>query len=60
MPDTFDPSRAKFVFEENSCPGTGPVWTALDKAIEDGLRDNICWACNMNGKNEIIHPKEKT
>lgn len=44
----------EFVIEDNSCPATGPVWAALSKVIEDHDEKNTCWACALNGKNEII------
>lgn len=43
-----------FDIEDNHCPGTGIVGTAIEKVIKDGKENNWCWACALNGKNEII------
>ena len=43
-----------FVIEENGCPGTGRVGSALTKHMEDCGARYICWSCSLNGKNEII------
>lgn len=49
-----DTDLIKFMIEENSCPGTGAVGVALDRAIEYANANGVCWACNLNGENEII------
>lgn len=46
--------NAKFDIEENHCPGTGRVVAALDKLREQFDSESVCWACNLDGKNEII------
>jgi hypothetical protein len=53
MPDDWD-GNPTFYFEENGCPGTGAVGSALEKAIQHGHDTNTCWACNMGGENRII------
>jgi len=36
-----------FMIEENSCPGTGVVGAAIEKAIMEAEEGNYCWACKM-------------
>ena len=43
-----------FTIEENSCPGTGIVGSAIDRAIEYGDEHGVCWACNLKGQNNIL------
>lgn len=43
-----------FDIEENHCPGTGRVDSALNEIMEDCMKRSVCWACKLNGKNEII------
>ena len=43
-----------FDIEENHCPGTGIVGGKIDEIIKKAEKDGYCWACNLNGKNEII------
>lgn len=43
-----------FQIEENSCPGTGMVWLALKRHIEKHEQSRTCWACALQGKNEIL------
>jgi hypothetical protein len=45
-----------FMVEENSCPGTSIVGSALEKLIADSDKSRICWAC-PTGKNEILEIK---
>jgi len=45
---------AKFMIEENGCPGTSAVGAAIDRAIEHGRKNGVCWACNLGGTNEIV------
>lgn len=49
--DDFTP---EFDIEESHCPGTGVVWLALSKIIEEHDKNNTCWACALEGKNKII------
>ena len=43
-----------WTIEENSCPGTGVVGSAIDSAIAYGKDNCFCWACNLKGENKII------
>ena len=43
-----------FTIEENGCPGTGLVGNAIDRAIEHGEDNGVCWACNLKGENKIL------
>lgn len=43
-----------FDIEENHCPGTGLVGIAIDKLIKEHEANDTCWACAVNGENEII------
>jgi hypothetical protein len=54
MDDLWD-GDPKFYFEENGCPGTGAVGTAIENAIKAAHKGSFCWACNMNGDNKIIN-----
>ncbi len=50
---------AEFDIEENHCPGTGRVGAALDKVMSRAEDLNVCWACNLQGKNEIVRDEPK-
>lgn len=50
----YDP---RFDIEENHCPGTGLVGVAIDKVMKEMNDKSFCWACALNGKNEIIIEK---
>lgn len=53
VPD--DPDyNVHFDIEENHCPGTGFVGAEIDKIMSDADKKSICWACNLQGKNEIL------
>lgn len=43
-----------FDIEENHCPGTGFVGIAIDKHIEKSDKENVCWACALDGECEIV------
>lgn len=43
-----------FDIEENHCPGTGLVGAAIQQAIAEHTKNNTCWGCALNGKNEIL------
>jgi hypothetical protein len=43
-----------FDLEENHCPGTGIVGSALDAHIARHEAASTCWACALQGKNEIL------
>lgn len=45
---------ARFDLVENHCPGTGLVGAALDKAMREARAASVCWACNGDGKCEIV------
>ena len=47
-------SDAKFIIEENGCPGTGAVGAAIDAAMAQGEKDHVCWGCTLEGENEIV------
>ncbi len=49
-----DTAHPDFMIEENGCPGTGLVGSAIDRVIEDGEKRGVCWACNLMGENKII------
>ncbi len=53
VPDAAD-YDAQFDIEENHCPGTGRVGAAFEahKARCDAA--SVCWACGLDGKNEIV------
>jgi hypothetical protein len=52
LPD--DSADPEFTIEDNSCPGTGMVGSAIDSAIEYGQDHGVCWACNLKGRNKIL------
>ena len=43
-----------FDIEENHCPGTGLVGIAIDEHIKEFNKKGMCWACSLNGRNEIV------
>jgi hypothetical protein len=45
---------ARFDIEDNHCPGTGVVWTALSRHMDECEAAHICWACALGGKNKIV------
>lgn len=51
LPDSTEPY---FYIEENHCPGTGSVGLALERVMKWAEENHVCWACCLNGKNEII------
>lgn len=44
----------EFDLEENHCPGTGLVGVAIDTLIRECGEQDICWACKVGGKCEIV------
>ena len=48
-----------FQIEDNGCPGTGVVGTAIERAIRSHKRASTCWACAFQGENTIV-PAETT
>ncbi len=55
VPDDAD-YDATFDIEENHCPGTGLVGTAIDKVRKVCNQAGTCWACVFKGKNQIVEP----
>ena len=53
LPDDED-YNASYDIEENHCPGTGIVGAAIQKMIDECEEKSTCWACSLNGTNEII------
>ncbi len=47
---------AHFDIEENHCPGTGIVGSALDAHIKAHDAASTCWACALGGECKIIIP----
>lgn len=43
-----------FCIEDNGCPGSGPVGTAVEEVIARGHEDGYCWACKRAGENVIV------
>ena len=60
VPDYWDDEDGKleFMIEDNTCPGTGLVGTAIETAFEHGNETSICWACALKGKNKILSIEE--
>ena len=52
--DTISDEGIEFMVEENGCPGTGMVGAALKKIIERGKANGTCWACALDGENELL------
>ncbi len=46
--------QIEFEIEENGCPGTGVVGRAIMEQIERDEEKQVCWGCNMRGKNKIL------
>ena len=47
-----------FDIEENHCPGTGLVGSAIDEVLRQAEIESVCWACNLQGTNEIVKEKQ--
>lgn len=54
VPDDDPKYDVYFDIEENHCPGTGRVGTAIDKHIKDHEKCKSCWACALGAKNKIV------
>ena len=62
VPDEWDENDIRFYVEENHCPGTGIVGSAVGEIvaktnaiIEKSDREHICWACGAaDGENKIV------
>jgi hypothetical protein len=44
----------EFYVEENSCPGTGRVGSALEEHMAAHEAASTCWACALQGENKIL------
>lgn len=53
-----DDVNARFIIEENGCPGTGVVGAALEELMEECDEEGICWACKLGGENRILRRAE--
>lgn len=51
VPNDRDP---EFDIEENHCPGTGVVGSAIEREMTYHEVEGTCWGCAAQGKNEII------
>lgn len=54
IPDGSDMDNVRFSIEDNGCPGTGRVGSALDQHMQAQSEAGFCWACALGGKNEIV------
>ena len=56
VPADMDDHSLQFAIEENSCPGTSWVGSAIDKHLEKYNTEMVgfCWACALNGTNMIL------
>lgn len=52
--DDTDDHTIQFDIEENHCPGTGRVGSAVDKMIEEHETTGHCAWCNHQGTNKIM------
>jgi len=49
----------RFAVEENSCPGTSAVGSALEALMEVANKNNVCWACAVGGENKILSIEDR-
>jgi hypothetical protein len=54
LPDNYSDEEVHFLIEEDCCPGTGPVWSALRDLIEKSEEEHFCWACINEGENKVV------
>lgn len=55
VPAEWDDDMVRFYVEENGCPGTGAVGSAVVAAVEGRALDGgECWACARNGENAWV------
>lgn len=52
--DGWDDGMILFHVEENGCPGTKEVGVEIEEAIHQGKQFGVCWACNLQGENEVL------
>jgi hypothetical protein len=54
FPDDATDDHIRFVLEENGCPGTGSVGLAIEMTMIKYEEQSTCWACALQGENEIV------
>lgn len=54
MPKETEDFSHVFYIEENHCPGTGNVGSAIEMIQKEWSKKGFCWACALQGENEII------
>ena len=54
VPSDMDDHQLQFAIEENSCPGTSWVGSAIRNHMEKFDEGSYCWACALNGTNMIL------
>lgn len=54
VPDDADMESLRFQIEESGCPGTGLVWTSLNRIMAECNSTSVCWACRLGGTNQIM------
>ena len=47
-------TNLRWLIEEEGCPATGIVGAALEAHQAECEKTGVCWACQLNGKNEIM------
>jgi hypothetical protein len=52
----YDNCNEDFVIEDNGCPSTGIVGSALDSIKEMFDKKGCCWSCAFQGTNELVDP----
>ena len=53
-PDSCDRDHVMFMIEDDGCPGTGPIGAAIEAKIKEHREAGTCWACAMQGVNEVM------
>ena len=46
--------QIKFIVEENGCPGTNVVGSAIEAAMAENDARSTCWGCALHGENEVV------
>ena len=54
FPDDATDEHIRFVLEENGCPGTGSVGSAIELKMIECEDRSTCWACAFQGENEVV------
>lgn len=59
-PDGWPSAEEKlaFLIEENGCPGTGSVGSAIRDMVSDYDGIGVCWACANNGESKILSVRD--